>query len=68
MVGSPPNKIQPHSVSLPRPKEGAGSYFNGPIGFQNSMQGLLIDLADAPVEALVDSRSAAATRTIDTIF
>ena len=38
-----------------------------PIRFQDSMQGILIDFADAPVEALVDSWHAAATRAVDTI-
>ena len=38
-----------------------------PTGCQDSMQGIMIDLAGSPVEALVDGWFAAATRAVDTI-
>ena len=38
-----------------------------PVGFQDTMRGVMADLAGAPVEAMVDSWFAAMARAVDTI-
>ena len=57
----PPRREQ-GSISMVRPRR-----LLDPTGFQNAMRGVTADLADAPVEALVDSWFTAATRAVDMI-
>ncbi|XP_078233414.1 uncharacterized protein LOC144583475 [Pogona vitticeps] len=60
-VALPPCREQA-PISMVRPRS-----LLDPVGFQKAMRGVSADLAGAPVEALVDSWSSAATRAIDTI-
>uniref|UniRef100_A0ABM5FRX5 Endophilin-A1 isoform X1 n=1 Tax=Pogona vitticeps TaxID=103695 RepID=A0ABM5FRX5_9SAUR len=60
-VALPPHREQ-GPISMVRPRR-----LLDPVGFQDAMRGVTADLADAPVEALVDTWSIAATRAIDMI-
>ena len=60
-VALPPHREQ-GPISMVHPQR-----LLDPVGFQDAMRGVTADLASAPVNALVDSWSTAATRAIDRI-